>query len=55
MHHLSDLCVYVPQIKSVILLFFEQILETDSLLFQNETMSRWNILYATFAHLGSLP
>jgi len=31
-HHPSDLCVCVPQIESVILLFFEYILETNRLL-----------------------
>ena len=47
MHHSSGLCVCVPQIESVILLFFEWNLEIDYLLFQNETLSRWNILYGT--------
>ena len=55
MHHPSDLCVCVPQIESVILRFFESNLETDHLLSQTKTLSRWNILYATLPHSAPLP
>ena len=36
-------------------LWIVEILETDYLLSQNETLSRWNILYATLPHSGPLP
>ena len=55
MHHPSDLCVCVPQIESMILLFLELILETDYLISQNETLLIWNILNVPLSYSSFLP